>query len=195
MFSKFPAITILWMGNIRLVLPSSYFNVRCFPYIKFPAASTFQDIDHVFRIAVKKTTIFPREFIIFAKGETQARLNESLSMVLATSTVIQSRLLLSFLLHQRKPRTNQQPAKRLRLSCSHNHATVLKNFFHRITLDIFKNALNELPGVANRGVMRCCKDNRIPIIRLFSWGKHFRERFQDVFPRMASNDQVVHQLI
>ena len=173
MFGNFPAVTILWVGNIRLVLPSSYFHVRCFPNIKFPATSTFQDIDHVFRIAVKKTTVFPREFIIFAKGETQARLNESLSMVLATSTVIQSRLLLSLLLHQRKPRTNQQPAKRLWLSCSHYYATVLKNFFHRITLDIFKNVLNGLPGVANRGVMRCCKDNRIPIIRFFSWGKHF----------------------
>ena len=54
MFSKFPAITVLWVGNIRLVLPSSYFHVRCFSYIKFPATSTFQDIDHVFRIAVKK---------------------------------------------------------------------------------------------------------------------------------------------
>ena len=95
MFSKFPTITVLWVGNIRLVFPGSYFHIRCFPYIKFPATSTFQDIDHVFRIAVKKTMVFPREFIIFAKGETQARLNESLSMVLTTSTVIQSRLLLS----------------------------------------------------------------------------------------------------
>ena len=90
MFWEHTTVTVLGVIHIGLVLPCELLKVTSLPNIELPAVTALQNVYHVARVAIEKSTIFPTEFVVFTKSKTLACSEESTPVVFAPTTVKQT---------------------------------------------------------------------------------------------------------